>query len=67
MDIIETISTMFEDLLPHVIECHGDADAVKALFDKTKRAIICAASSNPLNTCYMLDVLRPMEHCEIAI
>ena len=64
MDVIETIDAIFDDLLPAILKVKDNKHALEALMMQTKRSIICASAANPLNTCYIMQNLTPIEYIQ---
>jgi hypothetical protein len=62
MDTIETLNSMFDNVLPKLIDCKGDATKMTSIMQDFKWSILCASASNPLNTEYIIDNIIPVEY-----
>ena len=61
MDIIDTIDTLFQELLPQIIKCNGDTVQITNILNSAKTALIYISACNPINTSYLINAISAKE------
>jgi len=62
MDTIETITDIFDNLRQNIVKNIHSIETIEELLLDAQRAVLNVTASNPLNTMYIMNSIRPIDY-----